>query len=44
MSKEQYLKDLFNKFNLGAISEEAYDAGVANVVLFCEDKEVSNES
>lgn len=44
MSKEQYLKDLFNKFNSGLLSEEAYDAGVENVGLFCEDKEVSNES
>ena len=39
MKQEAYLKHLFNSFNQGEISTEAYDAGVMNADAFCDDKE-----
>ena len=37
MKRSVYLKSLFDKFNAGKISEEAYDAGVMNADAFCDD-------
>lgn len=37
MSKAEYLKQLFDAYNKGDITEEAYDAGVTNADMFCEE-------
>ncbi len=39
MTRSEYLKELFNAYNEGRISVEAYDAGLMNVDCFCEDEE-----
>lgn len=37
MCKQDYLENLFKKYNEGKISEEAYDAAILNIDAFCED-------
>lgn len=39
MNKQEYLENLFNAFNEGRISEEAYDAVLQNINIFCDDEE-----
>lgn len=39
MVKSEYLKQLFKLYNSGEISEEAYDAGVINADIFCEEED-----
>ena len=39
MDRNEYLKDAFKKYNEGKISEEAYDAILANINDFCDDDE-----
>jgi len=39
VKKKDYLSMLFDLFNSGEISEEAYDAGVMNADEFCDDEE-----
>ena len=38
MTKSEYLKQLFKLYNSGEISEEAYDAGVINADIFCDEE------
>lgn len=38
MTKSEYLKQLFKLYNSGEISEEAYDAGVINADIFCNEE------
>ena len=38
MVKSEYLKQLFKLYNSGEISEEAYDAGVMNADIFCDEE------
>lgn len=37
MCRQEYLENLFNAFNEGRISTEAYDAAVMNMSNFCDD-------
>lgn len=37
MTRDEYLENLFNAWNEGRISDEAYDAGVSNIDAFCDD-------
>lgn len=39
MQKNKYLEDAFKKFNEGKISEEAYDAILENIDVFCDEDE-----
>lgn len=39
MNTKAYLENLFNAFNEGRISAEAYDAAVINMSDFCDDDE-----
>lgn len=43
MNKQEYLKNLFNAFNEGRISAEAYDAALLNIDIFCDDDEEKEE-
>lgn len=38
MVKSEYLKQLFKLYNSGEISKEAYDAGVINADIFCDEE------
>ena len=38
MTKSEYMKQLFKLYNSGEISEEAYDAGVMNADIFCDEE------
>ena len=38
MLKSEYLKQLFKLYNSGEISKEAYDAGVMNADIFCDEE------
>ena len=40
MSKQEYLESIFKDFYDGLISEDAYDAALMNIEVFCDnDKE-----
>lgn len=39
MKMENYLKQLFEAYNEGRISEDAYDAGLMNASNFCDEEE-----
>lgn len=43
MNTDNYLKNLFNAFNEGRISAEAYDAALLNIDIFCEEEEEEEE-
>ena len=44
MQKTKYLEDAFKKYNQNKISEEAYDAILENIDIFCdEDEEFQKE-
>lgn len=38
MVKSEYMKQLFKLYNSGEISKEAYDAGVINADIFCDEE------
>lgn len=39
MKRSEYLENLFKAYNEGKISVEAYDAGIQNIDIFCEEDE-----
>lgn len=39
MCRQDYLKSIFEAYCEGRISEEAYDAALQNIDIFCEEKE-----
>ena len=39
MTKDEYLKDLFEKYTQGKISDEAYDQALLNMYIFIDDEE-----
>lgn len=43
MKRNKYLEDAFKKYNEGKISEEAYDAILENINVFC-DKDEEDEN
>ena len=44
MKRNKYLEDAFKKYNEGKLSEEAYDAILENISVFCdEDEEDENK-
>lgn len=43
MQRNKYLEDAFKKYNQSKISEEAYDAILENIDVFCEDEEFQRD-
>lgn len=43
MCRQDYLENLFNDYCKGKISEEAYDAALQNIDIFCEEEEEKEE-
>lgn len=39
MNRQEYMKRLEEAYSAGRISEEAYDAGIMNADIFCDDDE-----
>lgn len=39
MTRSDYLKSLAEAYDTGRISAEAYDAGIENADIFCDDEE-----
>lgn len=39
MTRNEYLKSVFDNFNKGEIGAEAYDAALMNIDAFCDDDE-----
>lgn len=39
MNKQEYLENLFKDYCEGKISDEAYDAALQNIDIFCEEEE-----
>lgn len=44
MEKNKYLEDAFKKYNQSKISEEAYDAILENLDVFCDEDEKFKEN
>lgn len=43
MTRGEYLRQIFEAYNAGKISADAYDAAVMNADNFCDDKEEQDE-
>lgn len=39
LTRDEYLENLWKAYDEGRLSEEALDAGIANVDIFCTDDE-----
>lgn len=44
MTRSDYMKSLQEAYDTGRISAEAYDAGIENANIFCDDDETEDDA